>query len=136
MSSPLDPVRSICFPPQENCTADPFHLISAAESGNIFRWDLRQPKNPLDRIMAHQGGVLSLDWKGSCFKSGLKSSSEGQTGGTDKIDTEGVSSTEGGAGKTTAERLADQADAWGWLASAGMDGTVKVQFEASLSCAV
>lgn len=62
---PLDPVRSICFPPRDGCVADPYSLIAAYESGNLVRWDLRNPKAAIDRVLAHQGGVLTLDWRGS-----------------------------------------------------------------------
>ena len=96
----------MCFAPRENSTADPFQLIAANESGSIARWDLRSPKNPLDRTMAHQGGVLSVAWKGSI-----------------SLDTafESASNLEG---ENTSKQSSN--DPWGWLATAGMDGSVKV----------
>lgn len=99
LSTPLDPVRSICFPPQENCTADPYYLFSVYESGNLARWDLRQPKMALDRTLAHQGGAISLDWRGT-FPS----------------DRGGIS-----------PELGSVAGDWGWVVTAGMDGTAKVR---------
>lgn len=56
--------------------------------------------------MAHPGGALTLDWKGSVLD--LSSFA----GDSDISDERGQ--------KSQAE------DSWGWLASAGMDGTVKI----------
>lgn len=60
------------------------------------------PKNPVERLMAHHGGVLSIDWKG----------------GSDASQMLGDNSSE--------EGKAASSYGWGWLATAGMDGTVKV----------
>lgn len=102
LATPLDPIRALCFAPRQYSTADPFQLISAYESGNIARWDLRMPKNPVERLMAHHGGVLSIDWKG----------------GTEAAQMLGDASSD--------EVKAASSYGWGWLATAGMDGTVKV----------
>lgn len=116
LSSPLDPIRSICFAPRSNSTADPFHLISASESGYLARWDLRQPKQPLERLLAHQGGALTLDWKGSVHDLSTDIPS---------VD-----------GETVKRHVPN--DSWGWLASAGSDGNIKVghTFCARVSAAV
>jgi hypothetical protein len=94
----------MCFAPRHSTTADSFQLISAYESGNLVRWDLRMPKNPIERLMAHQGGVLSVDWKGASENSHIM---------TDASSEEG---------------RASPGHSWGWLATAGMDGTVKVSW--------
>lgn len=60
------------------------------------------PKNAVERLMAHHGGVLSIDWKGA----------------TDATQILGDSSSE--------DSKAGSSYGWGWLATAGMDGTVKV----------
>lgn len=102
LTTPLDPIRTFCFAPRHNSSADPFQLISAYESGNIARWDLRMPKNPVERLMAHHGGVLSIDWKGGNESSQILADSSSE------------------------ESRAASSYGWGWLATAGMDGTVKV----------
>lgn len=102
LATPLDPIRALCFAPRHNSIADPFQLISAYESGNIARWDLRMPKNPVERLMAHHGGVLSVDWKG------------------------GIDSSQIHGDVNNEESKAASSYGWGWLATAGMDGTVKV----------
>jgi len=59
--------------------------------------------------MAHQGGVLSIDWKGS----------------TGELNVEGpLNQNEERQSSTT------PTDPWGWLATAGMDGTVKASLQA------
>jgi WD40 repeat protein len=59
--------------------------------------------------MAHPGGALTLDWKGSVLD---LSSFAGDSGISDER-----------SGDT---RRSQAEDSWGWLASAGMDGTVKI----------
>lgn len=102
LSTPLDPIRSLCFAPR-NSSAPSYHLVAAAESGHISRWDLRQPKVPIDRTIAHSGGALTLDWKASVSN---------------------YSAFAGESGLGDERRPAE--DGWGWLATAGMDGTVKI----------
>lgn len=115
LSTPMDPVRSICFAPRHNSAAPSYHLMAASESGHITRWDLRQPKQPLERVMAHPGGALSLDWKGSVVDSSAFSATAGAGDSGISDEREGRKVSQGQA-----------EDAWGWLASAGMDGTVKI----------
>lgn len=65
------------------------------------------PKNPVERLMAHHGGVLSVDWKG------------------------GIDSTQIQGDTNPDDKKAASSYGWGWLATAGMDGTVKVRVAAS-----
>ena len=59
-------------------------------------------KSPIERLMAHHGGVLSIDWKG------------------------GVDAASILADTSSDEGKASSSNSRGWLATAGMDGTVKV----------
>jgi hypothetical protein len=75
-------------------------LVSCAESGAVVRWDLRNPSTPVNRVEAHLGGALCLAWRAPM-------------------------STHSGAGGLPE---GDEAN-WkneGWLATAGMDRTIKV----------
>lgn len=60
-------------------------------------------KSPIERLMAHHGGVLSVDWKG----------------GPDTAST--LADSSGDKAKTATSQSR------GWLATGGMDGTVKVR---------
>jgi WD40 repeat protein len=104
-------IRSVAFSP------DGTHALQLAvglEDGSIQRLDLRlgSQKAVLDRLpVAHVGPVLSLDWvpaSGAPWTTSPTSS---------LVDSEGPLS----AATTPADR-----DKAGWLASAGMDKTVKV----------
>lgn len=61
------------------------------------------PKNPVERLMAHHGGVLSIDWKGGMDATGPAHDTNNE------------------------ETRSAPGHSWGWLATAGMDGTVKVR---------
>ncbi|VDB85195.1 unnamed protein product [Peniophora sp. CBMAI 1063] len=103
-------VRAAAFSPS---TTNPLQAIVGLDNGSIYRWDLKMGhKGQLDRItVAHSGAVLSLDW---CSSS---SSSDGPSHqGLQRQDT--LTSTDLGG--------TNNASGTGWIASAGMDRTVKV----------
>lgn len=58
LSTPGDPARDVMFGPD-----DPFTIASASESGFLLRWDIRKPGQPMDRLQAHVGNILGIDWK-------------------------------------------------------------------------
>ncbi|KZV67776.1 hypothetical protein PENSPDRAFT_610968 [Peniophora sp. CONT] len=101
-------VRAAAFSPS---STNPLQAIVGLDNGSIYRWDLKMGhKGQLDRItFAHSGAVLSLDW--------CASTSDGSSlQGLQRQDT--LTSTDFGAGSN--------ASGTGWIASAGMDRTVKV----------
>ena len=42
------------------------HSIASSHDGNIRVWDLRQPKQPVQYIMAHVSNIYSIDWSPLC----------------------------------------------------------------------
>jgi WD40 repeat protein len=57
-------VRSIAFSPFQPTSTSPFNdILVATEGGDIFRWDIRSPDKPMDRVLAaHKGAILGMDW--------------------------------------------------------------------------
>ena len=57
LSGSMDSVRDVRFNPFYS-----YSLACACEDGNIQIWDLRKPSSYEQKITAHQGLVLALDW--------------------------------------------------------------------------
>lgn len=55
-----DAVRRIALSPSSTALQ---HLCSVNESGALHKWDLRNASASQDRIIAHVGGAMCIDWK-------------------------------------------------------------------------
>lgn len=90
--------------------------ISSSDARPPHRWDLRHgQRGSLDHIrLAHDGAIMSLDWKTSRMNSGPPTST--LLGLSDLTDRDDVT-----------PALSD-ADGVGWIASGGLDRTVKVYY--------
>lgn len=119
-------VRSVVFSPVH---WQPRHAITGLDNGNIYRWDLNMgQRGQLDRItLAHNGPILALDWKlPATYSSNSSQRPAGSSGapqsgnwyagvGSGLFDDLGVNPVPEG-----------DVQGNGWLASGGLDRTVKV----------
>ena len=57
-------VRSISFSPFQPTSTSPFNdILVGTEGGDIFRWEIRSPDKPMDRVLAaYKGAILGMDW--------------------------------------------------------------------------
>ncbi|GJE95841.1 hypothetical protein PsYK624_120310 [Phanerochaete sordida] len=120
-------VRSVVFSPVH---WQPRHAITGLDNGNIYRWDLNMgQRGQLDRIaLAHNGPILALDWMlPSTYSATASHRTTGSSGST-----QGGGNWYAGVGSGLFDDLganpAPEGDPQGngWLASGGLDRTVKV----------
>ncbi|TCD66714.1 hypothetical protein EIP91_001007 [Steccherinum ochraceum] len=120
-------VRAVSISP---VSSQPMQAITALDNGSIYRWDLRMgQRGQLDRIpVAHAGPILSLDWAPTMYMPKNEPSSAAP-GSSTWIRT-GLLDDLGGLGAGGSETWSVHSDVddgrMGWLASGGMDRTVKV----------
>ncbi|KAI0044133.1 WD40 repeat-like protein [Auriscalpium vulgare] len=100
-------VRAAAFSPS---STNPVHAVVGLDNGSIYRWDLKMGlRGQLDRVpVAHAGPILALDW----FKASFEGS-PGHHGSSSEGSSVGSSSSGSGSNG-------------GWIASGGLDRTVKV----------
>jgi WD40 repeat protein len=77
LSSPGDASRDFLFSP---CPGAPYTVASVSEGGLLARWDLRKASTPVDRLQAHVGAALGLDWKAGDREGGGWSATAGMDG--------------------------------------------------------
>lgn len=147
-------VRSVVFSPVH---WQPRHAITGLDNGNIYRhvsqfyfplcansndsWDLNMgQRGQLDRIaLAHSGPILALDWTlPSSFSSNAGHRTTGSSGSS-----QGSSNWYAGVGSGLFDDLGSgnatpgaeaESNGNGWLASGGLDRTVKVNAFVWASC--
>ncbi|KAI0028375.1 hypothetical protein K488DRAFT_11759, partial [Vararia minispora EC-137] len=105
----IQPVRTAVFSPSQT---NPLQAIVGLDNGSLYRWDLKMGhRGQLDRIpVAHAGPILSLDW---CLGPSDGAPVPQSLSRQDTL-------TSGDIGGSS------NASGTGWLASGGMDRTVKV----------
>ncbi|KIP08502.1 hypothetical protein PHLGIDRAFT_34968, partial [Phlebiopsis gigantea 11061_1 CR5-6] len=122
-------VRSVVFSPIH---WQPRHAITGLDNGNIYRWDLNMgQRGQLDRIaLAHSGPVLTLDWTlptTYASNNGHRSAgSSGSSQGSNWYQGMGSGFFDELSGSSTAPSAENDVNGNGWLASGGLDRTVKV----------
>ncbi|KAH8107815.1 hypothetical protein BXZ70DRAFT_912770 [Cristinia sonorae] len=107
--------------------------ITGLDNGSIYRWDLRMgQRGQLDRVpVAHAGPILSLDWAPPSTTTSKTDNIPGTTsnawmrttGILDELS--GIASGAGAADSWSGSSETDDGR-MGWLASGGLDRTVKV----------
>lgn len=103
-----DPIRGIAVHPLRSAP-HVFQLCSLSESGALTHWDIRSSRTYQSRAPVHYGAGLCLDWT-------MATDSSGNDPLLDLFDLDLGSEISPTSGSSSAS----------WLATGGMDGTVKV----------